>query len=58
MAKGHALKEGSMLAQHTGGNRLIVQSDYMEVIEITRNEGFTANSAAAIYDEDIVWGGT
>jgi len=30
----------------------------MEVVEITRNGGFTANSAAAIYDEcNIVWDG-
>jgi hypothetical protein len=37
-----------------GGQR----SDCTEVVEITRNGGFTANSAAAIYDEcNIVWGG-
>jgi hypothetical protein len=32
-------------------NRLIVQSDCMEVVEIMNDGGFTANSAAAIYDE-------
>jgi ribonuclease HI len=57
MAEAYALKEGLMLAQHIGGNRLIVQSDCMEVVEIMRNGGFTANLAAAIYDEcNIVWG--
>jgi len=47
-----------MLAQHIGGNRLIVQSDYMEVVEIMGNGGFMANSPAAIYDEcNIAWSG-
>jgi len=56
MAEAYALKEGLMLAQYIGGNRLIVQSDCMEVVEIMKNGGFTANSAAAIYDElNIVW---
>jgi ribonuclease HI len=58
MAEAYALKEGLMLAQHVGANRLIIQSDCMEVVEIMRAGGFTANSAAAIYDEcDTVWGG-
>ena len=35
-----------MLGQYMEGNRLIVQSDCMEVIEIMENDGFTANSAA------------
>jgi hypothetical protein len=52
------LLSGLMLAQYIGGNRLIVQSDCMGVVEIMENEGFTANSAAAIYDEcNIVWSG-
>jgi len=58
MAEAYALKEGLMLAQHIGGNRLIVQSDCMEVVEVMKNGGFTGNSAAAIYDECVtVWGG-
>ena len=58
MVEAYALKEGLMLAQHIGGNRLIVQSDCMEVIEIMGNGGFSANSVAAIYDEcNIVWSG-
>jgi hypothetical protein len=47
-----------MLVQHIGGSRLVVQSDCMEVVEIMMNDGFTVNSAAAVYDEcKIVWGG-
>lgn len=32
MAEAYALKEGLMLAQHIGYNRLIVQSDCIEVV--------------------------
>ena len=31
MAEAYALKEGLLLAQQIGGNRLIIQSDCMEV---------------------------
>ena len=34
MAEAYALKEGLMLAQHAGCNRVIIQSDCMEVVEI------------------------
>jgi len=58
MAEAFALKEGLMLAQHIGGNRLIVQSDCLEVVRTMEKRGFTANSLAAIYDEcSIVWNG-
>ena len=57
MAEAYALKEGLMLAQHIGANRLIVQSDCMEVVDIMK-EGFTANTTAPIYDECyIIWSG-
>jgi len=56
MAEAYALKEDLMLAQHAGCNRVIIQSDCMEVVEIMGDGGFTANSAAAIYDECItIW---
>jgi ribonuclease HI len=56
MAEAYALKEGLMLAQYIGVNRLIVQSDCIEEVEIMRDGGFTANSAAAIYDEcTAIW---
>jgi hypothetical protein len=51
MAKAYALKEGLMLAQHVGCNRVIVQSDCIKVVDIMGNGGFTANLAAAIYDK-------
>jgi len=58
MAEAYALKEGLMLAQHIGCNRLIVQSDCMEVVQIMKEGGFSANSAAAIYDDcNIIWSG-
>ena len=58
MAEAFALKDGLMLSQQIGGNRIIIQSDCMEVTEIMSNEGFTTNSAAAIYDEcNTVWRG-
>jgi hypothetical protein len=43
IAETYALKEGLMLIQHIGGNRLVVRSDCMEVVEIVVNGGFTAN---------------
>ena len=56
MAEAYALKEGLMLAQHACCNQIIIQSDCMEVVEIMGDGGFTANSAAAIYDECItIW---
>ena len=58
MAEAFALKEGLMLAQYIGGDQLIVQTNCMEVFEIMKSEGFTANPAAAIYDEcTAVWSG-
>ena len=58
MAEAFALKDGLMLAQQIGGNRIIIQSDCMEVTEIMSIEGFMTNSAAAIYDEcNTVWKG-
>ena len=53
MAEAYALKEGLLLAQSIGGNRIIIQSDCMEVVEIMKEGGCSANSAAAIYDECI-----
>ena len=56
MVEAFALKDGLMLAQQTGGNSIIVQSDCTEVTEIMSNGAFTANLAVAIYDEcNIVW---
>ena len=58
MAEAYALKEGLMLAQYIGCNRLIVQSDCMEVVQTMENGGFSATSAATLYDESkIIWNG-
>jgi ribonuclease HI len=58
MQEAYALREGLMLAQHIGCNQIIIQSDCMEVVMITQDEGFIANSAAAIYDEcNTIWSG-
>ena len=48
MAEAYALKEGLMLAQYIGCNRLIVQSDCMEVVQTMENGGFSATSAATL----------
>jgi len=56
MAEAYALKEGLMLAQPIGCNRLIIQSNCMEVVQTMKDGGFTANSATALYDEcNIIW---
>jgi hypothetical protein len=58
MVESYALKKGLLLAQHIGGNRLIIQSDCMEVVETMKDGVFSANSATAIYDECIIiWSG-
>jgi hypothetical protein len=51
MAEAYALQEELMLAQHIGCNRLIIQSDYMDVIQIMKDRDFSTNSAAAIDDD-------
>ena len=58
MAEAYALKEGLMLAQYIGCNRLIIQSNCMEVVQIMTEGGFSGNSAAAIYDDwNTIWSG-
>jgi hypothetical protein len=58
MTEAYALKEGLMLAQHIGCNRLIIQSDCIEVVQIMKDGGVSANSAVAIYDDcNIIWSG-
>jgi ribonuclease HI len=58
MAEAYALKEGLMLAQHIGANRLIIQADCLEVVETMKDGGNSANSVAAIYDDcSTIWCG-
>lgn len=51
MAEAYALKEGLMLAQQIGCNRVIFQSHCMQVVDTMKDGGFSATTAAAIYEE-------
>ena len=50
MAKVYALKEGLLLED----NKLIIESECIEVVETINNGGFSAKSVAAIYCECII----
>ena len=50
-AEAMTLRFGLLLAQKAGSNRLIVNSDNMEVIDTTKNGGHTAGAAAAVFDD-------
>ncbi|KAI4997390.1 hypothetical protein ZWY2020_052732 [Hordeum vulgare] len=51
MAEALALKFGLTLAQKAGCNRLIINSDNSEVIEIMKDGGRSAGAPAAIFDD-------
>ena len=51
MAEASALKFGITLAQRAGCNRLIINSDNLEVIDTMKNGGQSAGAAAAIFDD-------
>ena len=53
MTEAYALKEGLLLAQNIGSNRIVIQPDCMEVAEIMKEGGFSTISLSAIYDECI-----
>lgn len=53
MAEAHALEEGLLLEQLIGAQRLIFQTDCMEVVDTMKNGGFSATAATTIYDECI-----
>ena len=46
-----ALRFGLLLAQRAGCNRLHVNSDNIEVINIMKNGGQSAGAAAAVFDD-------
>ncbi|XBI31089.1 hypothetical protein VPH35_054708 [Triticum aestivum] len=50
MAEDLALKFGLTLAQRTGCNRLIINSDNLEVIETMQDGGLSTGAATAIFD--------
>ncbi|XBH90746.1 hypothetical protein VPH35_082319 [Triticum aestivum] len=51
MAKVRTLKFGLTLAQRTGCNHIIVNSDNMEVIDSMNDGGQSAGAAAAIFED-------
>jgi hypothetical protein len=50
-AKAMALRNGLDLASSLGCNRLLVELDCMEVIEVMKNGGNSLSSVAKIYEE-------
>ena len=48
-AEAMALRFGLILAQKAGCNRLIINSDNIEVIDTMKNEGQSAGVAAAVF---------
>jgi len=53
MAEAMALKEGLLLAQQIGCNRLMIQSDCLEVVETMKQDGISATASAPVYDECV-----
>ncbi|XBI64051.1 hypothetical protein VPH35_044312 [Triticum aestivum] len=51
MAEALALKFGLKLAQRAGCNRIIINSDNLEVIETMQDGGQSAGAAAAIFED-------
>ena len=50
MTEAYALKTGLQLAEHIGSNSFIVQSDCVQIVDTMKDDGFSATSAATIYD--------
>ena len=50
-AVAHALRNGLLIAGQMGCNRVIVESDCLEVIQIMQSRGNSLGAAAAIYEE-------
>lgn len=46
-----ALRDGLILAGNIGCNKLVVEADRLEVIELMQAGGYSIGPAAAIYDE-------
>ena len=51
MAEAFALLDGLRLAEQVGCNRIIVNTDCMQVVSTMRDDGFSATTAAAVYDD-------
>ena len=50
-AEACALRDGLIIAGNVGCNRILVESDCMEVVEVMQNGGNSLGVAAAIYEE-------
>ena len=50
-AEAHAIRNGLLLAGSVGCNRIMVESDCMEVVETMQNNGNSLRAAATIYEE-------
>ena len=56
MAEANALKEGLVLAQMMGCNRIMIQSDFFEVVETMKLDGVSVTLCVPIYDECcMIW---
>uniref|UniRef100_A0ACD5WS59 Uncharacterized protein n=1 Tax=Avena sativa TaxID=4498 RepID=A0ACD5WS59_AVESA len=51
MAEAYILRDGLSMAQFLGGNKIIIQSDNIQVIETMVNGCFSATSFSAIFDD-------
>ena len=58
MAETWALYDGLFLAQSIGANKVVCQTDCLEVVTTIQDGGFLATPAAAIYDECMNCGET
>ena len=54
IAEAHALRNGILLARDLQVDRITIESDCMKVITMMQNGGFTATTAAAIYNEYLL----
>lgn len=55
MAEAFALRDGLLIARQLSCNRIIVQTDCLEVVNCMR-DGFSATAAAAVFDEcQTIW---
>jgi len=51
MAEAFALRDGLLLAQQIGSNRVQIQADCIEVVDTMLDGGFSATASAAIYED-------
>ena len=51
MAEAFALRDGLLLAQQIGSNRVQIQADCIEVVDTMLDGGFSTTASAAIYED-------